>query len=549
MTLGMLNQAAPSSVLMLLAAGVLVPALIAALLAGRLDGEERIRRERMLAVLGAGAGQRALVAVAESWRPAAIGCGLSALVPVLLCLTDLRVPWTDATFLAADARAVWPQLVIAEALTPLICLALLVAVQQIRPRRGATLFSPGQPPPWRRGLACAVAVAVTVLLPGQLAPGPARTLTYLTGVILVAVTVPGLLALVLAAVGGGLASVGRRRGSAGLLLAGRRLTVMPLRTVRVAAGVCLLTLGLGQVQLFVGLYGHQYQEAVATREELGGSVLIAKYTSYGQGTASFLAGLPDGVGALWVVGSSRGDQLYASCPALTAVGQPCDATGARAVSRAPERRLLRLLQWVTTAGIDDEPALAGAHVLTGPADLTAMSKRQATLALVSLDGSPLPAGRLQGLGFAHVTRGLGLELPGQGALAVTTVLLMQARWIVLIGLVGLAGLALVTGCALAADVAASGRSTAALTAIFARRRWLTSLAASWTLLPLALASGTGAMLCLALPATLSNPQQGFHASPVLAVASASVGLVVGLVLTAASGRAIVGQGDRWRPGT
>lgn len=525
---GLLYAAPPWQVYLLLIATLLIPALVALGVAAGLDGDTRARRNRLLTVLGADARHLSIVDVAEAWPAIAIGTVFGAGLVTLLCAIDVQLPMLDALLSAADARAAWPQLVLAVMIAHSLAIATVLAVRQRnRVDRGGPMFTLRQDRQNIRAAICIIAASTTIWLPGQSDSAPFRMVVYTTGVLIVGVTLPALVGILLATAGERVAEWGTRRGSVGSIVAGRRLQLFPIRTTRLALGVCFSVLILGQVQLWTSQLGSQYYQALRDRADLGATVVGAGNTSYGPGMRAFLDGLEPSIQPVWVSvhEPAAGDpqptpaiRINASCAALTALNAGCSSTPSTLRSN-PSPPLAHILEWghgIGTVQLIREEV----------PDLTRLSQEEAQLLLMSTTGQDLPLARLQREAYTLVQGGLRLDTLGQGWVTAGTNLKIRANWTVMLGLIGVAVVVIGTGCAMAGDVITSARESAPLALLTERRRWLIVLACWRTTLPSTLAGTAGALAYLILPAGLADGDSSMTPSITFATASVLICLTL-----------------------
>lgn len=520
----------------LVLAALLAPALVALGLATSLDGETRDHRTRLLTALGASRRHRALVDTAEALPAVLIGAVAAAVGLVALCLIDVRLPYLDAILAADAARRVAPELFGAVPVGVLLAILTVTAIRE-RPRwrRTRTALRTNQSPPWVRTAIFVAALAATIGYTANSRTAELRTLAYIAGAVVVAVTLPAVVAVLLVLTGRLAGAWGLRRGSAGALAGGRRLHRYPHRTARLALGLSFGILAIGQVQLWSTALGTQYYQALQTRAQLGETVATADHTTYGPAMTRYVAALPDAAQPGWTSIQEPPDNhpvrppltnLTAPCATLSTLGLRCVDGPVHVTAANPQ------LAQILLTGISRTDLTI--HVAARP-DQKALATQGATFLIVSPTINGLPLEQLQRTAYATVPGGLQLETIGQGWVTQGQKLILAARWTVLLGSIGLAIIALAGTLALAGDVIASGASLTRLAQLSARTRWIYVLTLWRTAVPLTLVGALGAAVYLILPSGIShgttlNGATMFTPSPALAidtvVAAATLAVVV-----------------------
>lgn len=554
-------NAQPTGVLVLtISCLMVVPALLAVVLASGLGADTRLRRSRQLQAMGASRLHLVWLDSVEAWPAIAAGSALAACAVTVLGITGVHVPALDVYVPSAQLRLWWPQAV-AALLAANLMAGGVVLLSRVARRWWWSRHRPRtqqQEPPIALAFVCLAAALVAVWVPAWSRSGVVRTLSYNVAVVCVVATLPSLLAVGLASVGSFAARYGLSRGAPGAILGGRQLRAYPVRTARLMGGVAALILLFGQVQLNASTLGAQYELAKRGQLDYGNVVLFAERTVYGDGLREFLRELPPGVLPVWTwIDFSSGDEqpsqgapgraiyrIQGSCEGLTALGLSCVD---RSVLPEPPRKQLRALSAAIGLTLDDPVSITPVPV----PDWEALQYAGARLSLISTDGKDLPVDDLARSGYHHVVGGLGLASVGENWVSSGAKVMENERWVVAWGLLGVLPLVAVTALVLAVDVLRSARAAAPLAALSDRRRWLFS-ASAWTVwLPLALA-GVGAVLAyLILPVSMSRrvaAESFFTPSPAYAWGGAAACIALGSVMAWWSARTVVGAALRWRPG-
>ncbi|MFT3871656.1 MAG: hypothetical protein QM714_03275 [Nocardioides sp.] len=474
---------------------------------------------------------------------------------LVLGVVNVRVPWLDAEFNAAQVRGHWVTGLLAAAIT-FIAATVVVCFPGLRfAGRGGQRAPVGAAlaPPLVRAIVCIAACAAAIWLVPFVSSQPGRVLAYHGFVLTVIVTVAGLVTVLLVGLGDRVHAWGQRFGAAGAIVGGRRLQLMTTRTARLTAGVAVVILTFGQVQLDVGLQTAIYRQAVAGRDTFGDTVVQAGRLANTSGTKQFIARLPANAAPVWTWdgvdergGASDAPIRYrisGSCQDLGAVGLRCGTTVGVAEFSTKPLAALR-----AGAGI---PANAEVRVLRTTA-AEELRHGRATLNLVSTTGRDLPVQELQASANHLVVGGLGLASVGETWIAAGTVPLMNQRWISLWALWGLLGLVAVTAIVLATDTRDSARSTAPLAALTDRRGWLAGLSGLVVAVPLVVAAAVAALIYLATPSginAMSNTPTYYRPSTGFALGAVLVCLLLGGIMSLVNFRASARAGQAWSPGS
>ncbi len=544
-----------SSLLLVVGLLLIAPAVVAIAIGAGVGAEARQRRSRQLVAMGAGRNHLAIVDVFEAWTAVATGSllGLGALLGLGLFDIDLR--FLDSTLHAGDMRALWWQGIAAIVVAHLVALMIVLGVRvRQQTRRRARKAKSLQTTPQLRALVCIAAAILAVWLPVMFRTWVWRVLSYEAAVLIVILTLPALVAALLVAFGQLAAAAGRRGGSPGAIVAGRRLAAYPTRTARLISGVAGAILILGQVQLFASTLGEIYQQGVKDRATFGNVVLTGHFHN-SAGVQAWLRSLPRDVEPVWtwlIFAEGTGDTqtsknqefLTGSCAALRALDYPCHSGESR--TRRSANRMLTALS--SAAG------LSSGNLTIKPdeaPDLRQLTQIEAQISLISTTGSDMQVDQIRKVANQSSVGGMDLEAIGERAIAGGTTSLYAQRWMIFWGLLGLLPLTLTTAIVLAADALISARETAPLAALSDRRKWLTVVSLGGIWLPLTLAGVLAGLGYLILPSSMTSTSGGvMFLSPSLTYAWASALLctLVGLALSYWNQRATVLAAETWRPG-
>ncbi len=532
-----------------LAGLVFLPVALLVTVAARVGAVARDRRSRLLAVLGAGARARACFAVGEAAVPVLAGTLFAALALIPALLTDLPLPLVDFLLYRPDTTAAVPGLIGALLAAPV---ALLVAVVLLQPRADGAQRSGSQPAVRRgrlyriSGIAFAPSLLVTVR-GTELMADDMKLPFYVLGTVLVFATLPAAVGMVCVGFGAQLAGLGRRIGSSGSLIAGRRLAAHPQATVRLVAS---LTLAIGlaaQAQLWGGVFGENAARALTTLDRVGSSVLTVEYPHSSRRLAAFEQSLPDGVESA-VLRVATNDEtvqstarLIGSCEALKALDTPCSSTPVPLPGGGPDPRLQELVSWSTydTASVS---AQRGATEGWRTTDDTSV-----TLVLVNAAGHrDLPIGQLKQLAYRHLGAAANVTSVGGFHLSAVGGLEAATRWIRLLASTGMFVVVLAAGLGAMGEFVRYGRELAPLSVLTGRRTVYRTTALWSLLLPSLLAVGIGVLtsIWLATPIQIDRPTV---ISLISLAPTALAALGGAIVLTAWGTRASVRSARDWRP--
>lgn len=533
-----------------LAGLVFLPVVLLITVAARVGAVARDRRSRLLAVLGAGRRARACFTVGEAAAPVLAGTLVAALALTPALLTDLPLPLVDFVLHRPDATAALPGLIGALLVAPVVLFATTVLLQ---PKADGAQQG-GARPAVRRGrlyrlggIAFAPSLLVTVR-GTELMPDDMKLPFYVLGTALVFATLPAAVGMLCGGLGARLAGWGRRTGSSGSLVAGRRLAAHPQATVRLVAS---LTLAIGlaaQTQLWGGVFGENAARALTTLDRIGSSVLVVDYPRSAERLAGFEQSLPDGVESAVLRVTTDHDtvestaRLIGSCDALKALNAPCEPTPVPLPGGGSDARLQELVSWSTydTAAVH---AQRGSTAGWRPTDEVSV-----TLVLVNAAGAhqDLPVGQLKQLAYrhlgaaAHVTSVGGFHLGAVGGLEAAT------RWIRLLASTGMFVVVLAAGLGAMGEFVRHGRELAPLSVLTGQHRVYRTTALWSLLLPSLLAVGIGILtsIWLATPIQVDRPT----VISMTSLAPTALAAVCGaIVLTAWGARASVRSARNWRP--
>ncbi|GAA1261545.1 hypothetical protein GCM10009677_11370 [Sphaerisporangium rubeum] len=524
------------------------PSAALVVVAARSGSTGRDRRNALLTALGAGWGHRALFTVGEAALPVALGTAAGALAFAVVMIGDTRLPITGYLLGAEDMRSMaWAVAPAAVACFGLVLGAVLLLHRVDRSGRATrpTVFA--RPIPRWRLAVCGGGLALVAASPYW--AGLTRFFLYMAGSLLLWATVPSVVAVLIRLFGSRLARLGRARGWAAALVAGRWITARPGVIVRLSVAVVI---GMGlitQVQVWTSWLGSMGMEAQAAEERVGDSVLIVGSPSLtDRRVRSFTGALPAGYQVLALDASPssgpgteelppemRPQVLRAPCPVLRELKLTCSASSTPLSFPTGDARLDELNRWTG----NDRPLEVRAAPVAAPGDRPQR--------LVVLAGAPsLGQGQVKRAAYAALDRP-SVERLGQIWLVGAQTTARYGNWTVLFATAGLAVLLLAVMISSAAEFLIFGAGLAPL-AVQTDRRGVFVLLGVWNLsLPLALVAAAGTLVAL---------WQGQFFISLTRSGSFSWGILFAVAVSAAAFAAITGllgglsasrTAMRWRP--
>lgn len=484
---GYLNASPQSMVQALLVGTLFLPGVVALVVGSGIHGEERIRQSRTLMALGLQRRHLAAIDAVEGLPAVLVGTALGALLVGAACLADISIPALDAAFPAADTRHAGIWLPFSVLVTLVVAMGTVVASRLSQRQLGTRRTHPRKVERLHvRALFCVVAIVTTIWATANMTETYPRTFAYLAGVVVVALTIPGLVSIVVSVLGSLATRLGLRSGSAGTLVGGRQLERLTQRSARMAIGVCFAALAAGQVQLWSTTFGAEYFHAVQQTKTYGTTVLQASGRDVPERSIlALLDSLPEGADPAWITYSESDDPaapaeatLHVTCDTLTAIELSC-ASGHIEVNAMTSLVAQQLGAYSLDGSITIEPLTSGT-----PADSAADTTQ---MFIVSTTGANLNTESLQ-RSANRVAPGLQIDTPQQSWISGGSRLVLTSHWIITFAAVGLVG---IFG-ALCASVVADGASTArALAPVGALTgsSGLSAVAATWRTAVPVLASG------------------------------------------------------------
>ncbi|MEU9358032.1 hypothetical protein AB0D35_07940 [Streptomyces sp. NPDC048301] len=559
---GDLATVRPFSVFLTLLIAMLgLPAGLFAVVATRLGAAGRDRRTALLGALGGSRRQLALLSAGEAAPALLLGVTPPMFLLVAALATDLRIPVVGYVLAASDMRSHAWQLLAALAAGPFLLVALVVLMHRwAGPGRSTRPRAAGRSRPVILGAAlCPIFLGILSWSPTAFATqGATRTvvLVSMLGTVGALATLPAAIALLLSAAGRGVTELGRRRGLAGTLLAGRWTQGRPGYLSRLVAGVVVAVGLLSVVQVYPSMHSATVQGALAMRERFGHSIATVQIPPGSEGRAGSLVralptgaevavldstlGLANGAGEVretpdGPVEVRQAVTVRGSCGALRGLGLDCPAGRTAGdvplTESTPELRAL-LPASVTRVGVS-----------RGPLE----PRRNNMLVVHSPQGEDLPLGELKRDALAVLGPGALVEGIGQGWIGGAALLSSQLRWVTLLGVVGVGLVALAAALNCLAEVVRFARSIAPVSMVTGSRRVYATVAA-WTLAaPLCVAAVLGSVSAVWITLPYTTPPRNGELPPQMLSLSASVLCALALLVAALAALAAVREARRWRP--
>lgn len=532
---------------------MLVPSLVLLFTALRAGAHGRDRRGALVDALGGLRRDRALIAVGEAMRPVTWGALASLPFIAVAAFRDVRVPFVGYVTSSADVRQHgWPVL-----LTPVVvmvtALALAVISDQLSSRGKGTrpATRPGHASRSRRQRYLAFLCAPAILLASrgpELAGDSTQYRAWISwiGLALVVLTLPAGVAVLVAKLGGSLERTGRRRGWAGALIAGRRISHYPAATARLVTGLTVALIVFIQALAWQAMFGtyHAKMENILSAVDRNVAEIGPRGTVSTREAAAYLEFVPEGnVPVVLAPARTAGDgpvTISGGCVALESLRLPCSPTPAR-VDVALDRRLQQLLRWNTDGGTYLKVVRAD------PAELARQTVQSAnTLAVVRADGGVPAVAALKEASYRAYPRGAQVRFPGEEWLADGIPDRDQGRWIQLFGVLGMGILMLAIGLSGKAEFLRQGRALAPLTVLTGGYRVFRSSAAWAIVAPLALAALAGCVVAAWTARPVARPGMAYFVPGGVMATTVTVVLAVSVVMGLWAARIAGQQARDWR---
>jgi hypothetical protein len=533
---------------------LVVPALALLFVAARTGAHTRDRRTALVAALGGRRRDRALVAVGEALHPALLGALLGTAAIAAALRFDVHLPYTGYIVSSSYLRQ-YGWWVCFTPLASLLTVLAAVAVGDLTQRQAATGTRPRSAArtAWLTRLAalCPVALLTGIRGPGLVGQeSAAGTLVSWAGIAGTILTLPAAVAWITAEAGRLLTRWGQRRDLPGTLVAGRRTSTHPGATARLVTGITVALIILMQAIAWQGLFGAQTSVARQSLERIGRSAVSVwpRGEVTPANTTAFLNRL-HGIEALLIVppserfSSDAPMALYGDCEALTTVHLPCPAVQERLNGVPQDPRLQELIRWTPHGALLLDIRRTDVSTLARRA---ASSEGESVLTLASKDGRDLSIPALKRLAYEAFPRGADVEVPGEGQLTAGVPNRDQGRWGTLLGVIGIAVLALATGISAMAEFLRHGRALAP-TAVLAGSLRIFRTHSAWSVLaPLAFAGVAGSVVATGLAAPVTASGESYITADIL-WSTLGVVLLTSVLMWAWASVVAVRQARGWQP--
>ncbi|QES49069.1 permease [Streptomyces venezuelae] len=531
---------------------LLLPGLVLLLVAARTGAHARDRRTALVSALGGRRRDRALIALGEAGHPVLIGALLGAAAVTTTLLHDTHIPYTD--YILSSAHLIEHGRLIT--LTPVMALLTVLAVvvtADLAPRRSAHGTRPHSEAPsvWLPRIAALFPVMFLIALygPGFAGQGsPWRIPIGWAGIAATTLTLPAAVATVTAAGGRILTRRGQAHGLPGTLVAGRRTATHPGATARVVTGVTVALIILMQAVAWQGLFGSQSAGARHTLDRIGRSALTvgAKGDVTTAEMTAFLDRLPNAEAVLLVPPADGADMpmtLYAGCPALAALRLPCPAGTSRITGVPEDPRLQELIRWTPHGELILDIHRTDTH---GIAQRAASPEANFPLVILHRDGNDVSTAAVKKLSYEVFPRGAQVRTPGEEQLTAGIPNRDQGRWSTLLGVTGIAVLAVTAGLSAMAEFLRHGRALAPLSVLTGGLRVFHASAAWSVLTPLALAGLVGSVVAAGLAAPVTAYGESYITRELL-WSAAGIVLVVSVLMWLWAATVAARQARAWHP--
>jgi hypothetical protein len=532
---------------------LIVPTLLGFAIGAGVGAETRQRRTRHLQAMGASRLHLAVVDVAEAWRGITHGTLIGLGVLLALGIADLNLQYLDTVLLAAQVRRLWLAGVLALVVAHLVAVLVVVIVGSALRSRQRSRRASLAGLPTTTAIVCFVAGLAAIWLPMVLTGSVLRLLSYDVAIVVVAATLSSLLAVALASVGQATASMGRRMGWPGAIVAGRRAHFRSTQSARFTGGVIVAVILFGQVQLYASTLSSIYQQGVSVQQQFGGLALVGGHFEESVGSKDFFTNLPENVGVIWT--SSRLElgadeefdrkkisiELTAGCNVLAVLTIPCEQV----------RVNLATLTDDFAADLVAGGVLPSGEVSVFPRERPKQASEEVRISLISLDGTGLSSRKLLAMANRAVVGGFEFEGVGDRALTGGTDPLYSQRWVTFFAIIGITPLVAAAAVALGANTLVAAGQSAPIAVFSERRRWLITVTIAGVLLPVAAAGALAAGTYLLLAISMSDKAADisyFTPSRTYVMASVATCVTLGAVLSFWTYRATLQKAARWRPG-
>ncbi len=523
------------------AALVGLPAALFVVIAARVGAAARDRRTAVLAALGASPGARRWFTVGEAALPVAFGTLAAAVAIAPVLAIDVPMPLVDFVLFAPDARAAAVQLAAVVAGVPLAVLVALLLLQPPYKSGGST--RPVSSRRRREWMLWLFPVALFATVRGaDLAPYDLRLPALAAGSVVTLALLPGVVGAIVAAAGPAMAKAAAGRGSAGLLVAGRRLAGGSRSVTRLVAAL-VIAIGLAaQGQVTISLFTEMSQKAQTLANHLGTSVLQVSPTiptpPSAPRMAAFQRQLDTDISVLtmWSLPEQGRIDVVAECPVWQRLNVACTSS-------------LTEIQTVGHSGLARTMALqrtSGTRFFAraGEAEKTMQGASGPSYLVLAGDGGKLSTARIHRAANTELAMSTQVKVFGMDGMGVAGEALVAERWLALLSLIGVSVVAIVACIGAMAQFVRSGRELGPVSVLAGNQRVYYSVAA-WSLLGPAIIAVVASVL---VSWFITSPLPASGANRLAALtAVGGAGLVCTVVMAWWGARAAASAAAAWRP--
>lgn len=543
-----------SEAIILMLTTLVLPGVVCVAMSSGMRSDERQRRSASLVAIGMRRRDLVILDLAETLPSTLWGSAIALGCVALLLAVDVPLPWLDTVIQAAQTRQSTGSLLGAIAIGALLSVAITLSVKassrflSIRGGRRRRRVRSGARTDVRITIGV-IGFAVAIVGPILMVESPYRPLFYYVGVILVALSLPALVARLVAHVGMKFSRRGLRRSKARDLVSGRYLEALSGRSSRLALGICVAILVGGQAQLWTSILDGQSQLSLQARDRWGTRVVRVGGDLSDPPGQRFLDLLPEDVGVVSVSSDgSPGSQearytIAASCPALDVLGIDCSP---HVLTDSEMSDTLGLIApFNSVSGVSIAPL--------DSSDRVAAPDFPSHAVLLSLSGENIDTDALRRAAIA-TNPGMGFDSVGESEAMIANQESIMGNWVLSLSSVGI----LLVMAFFAACVGVEARSNAERLApigvvagepgLASRTAWLT------TSLPVLIAGLTGVAAYALLPMGLDDRLAGstrsdtlVHLSPEFIGGALALTVIIALWAGWSASRATARAAADWLP--
>ena len=313
---------------------LVIPSHVLMFVAARAGSGRRDKQQQLLRVLGASRCETRSYLAGSLRRPMLVGAATALLVIMASLVHDFQIPVVSYRLLASDLRGGIVWILLAAALGTGVAALIVRATNRVKPALTATRPQPVRlkERQWKVILLPAVCFFFVSAFTWSLkyTDTYARTLIVYVGIALIAAALPPFIGAMSATAARIMIALGFRRGSPGLLIAGRRLLSEPRGLRRLTAGVALVILLSAHVMVLGTVTNPDEQAARNLDQLVGGSVVTVGWPRSDREKDALADVIGDGaVYAGFITPDPKNApgevKLFAQCPALELLGLECGA--------------------------------------------------------------------------------------------------------------------------------------------------------------------------------------------------------------------------------